>query len=356
MHPFRCSHCQHTVFFENSDCGQCGAVLGYLPSQRRMQACEPAAGADPLQPWQARGDAGAAALWPCQNRLAHANCNWMREDDHPLCASCRLTRVIPDLGAPRNRARWAVIEQAKRRLVFTLLSIGLAPQPSAGPDDPLGLAFDLLQSQPGQAPVRTGHERGTITLDIAEADDDQREAVRVRMGEPQRTLLGHLRHETAHYLQYRHLQGSPATEAWRAAFGDERQDYATALQRHYADGPPADWAQHHVSAYASAHPWEDWAETCAHYLLVLDAVETAAAWGLSLDGPALALAQPMDPGAPPAVQDLVLTRWLPVAQFLNAMHRSLGLHDSYPYLLPPAVLAKMDTVQRLLQAAAAAPG
>jgi hypothetical protein len=178
----------------------------------------------------------------------------------------------------------------------------------------------------------------------------------VRLGEPVRTMLGHLRHEVAHYLQYRWIDNTPGAEICRASFGDERSDYRAALQQHYAAGPPADWAQHFISAYASTHPWEDWAETCAHYLLVLDGVQTAAAWGLQLSGPVAALPQARDLAAVPDVLQLVLQQWLPVAQFLNAMHRSLGLNDSYPYQTPPAVLRKMAVVQQLLQAAASATG
>ena len=199
----------------------------------------------------------------------------------------------------------------------------------------------------------TGHNQGVVTINLAEADDVQREAARVSMNEPVRNLLGHLRHETAHYLQHRYVDGTPAIDTCRAVFGDERDPYGAALARYYDVGPPPDWHTRYVSAYASAHPWEDWAETCAHYLLALDAVQTATAWGLALDGPAFTAPAADDPSDPPHVEDLVLRQWLPVAQFLNAMNRSLGQRDAYPYLLPPAVLDKMATVQRLLHAAAA---
>jgi len=38
----------------------------------------------------------------------------------------------------------------------------------------------------------------------------------------------------------------------------------------------------HVSAYATSHPWEDWAETWAHYLHMVDTLETARSLGLAL--------------------------------------------------------------------------
>lgn len=371
MRPFQCSQCQNTVFFENSTCERCGAALGFVPAAQQMLAFLPPDAA-PIDTtidattdaalWTPCGSDAGPPLRPCANRVQHAICNWMIDhgDTHPLCRSCRLTRVIPVLennpnndpnsasNSDRNRARWQAIEQAKRRLVFTLLGIGLAPWPKTSADDWQGLDFLLLQDQPGEPPVRTGHEHGTVTLNIAEADDDRRETLRVLMGEPTRTLLGHLRHEAAHYLHYRWIAGTAAETDCRASFGDERTDYATALAQHYANGAPSHWPQQFISAYASAHPWEDWAETCAHYLLVLDAVQTASAWGLSLDGPATAAPALLNPAQPPPVHDLVIRQWLPVAQFLNAMHRSLGQRDSYPYLLPATVLDKMGTVQRLL--------
>ncbi|MES2716378.1 MAG: putative zinc-binding metallopeptidase [Pseudomonadota bacterium] len=342
MHPFQCPQCSGTVFFENDQCTRCGSLLGVAPASASMLGW--AAGSPPPQP-------------ACANRDTEARCNWMCDsgDGQALCRSCRLTQVLPPLDVPGNGARWRTIEQAKRRLVFTLLGLGLGLEPKTGPDDTQGLAFHLLASQSGGPPVKTGHENGTITLDVAEADDDHREAERVRLNEPTRTLLGHLRHETAHYLQWRWIAGTAADQTCRDAFGDETADYAQALARHYAEGPPADWPQQYVSAYASAHPWEDWAETCAHYLLMLDAVQTAGAWGLQLNGHLGVAVEPIALDDAPQARDLVLQHWLPVAQFLTAMNRSLGQRDSYPFLLPPAVLHKLEVVQTLLRGAAGAP-
>lgn len=365
MRPFACDHCGHTVFFENDRCNQCGSALGYLPGESRMVALQ----SPHDDPYQRRdlGDEGGQLWLACQNRHDHAVCNWLLDpgDSHALCRSCRLNARIPDLGAVGNLARWRRIEQAKRRVLYSLIALGLSPQPKAAPDDELGLSFELLAQLPGDAPVMIGHDRGVVTLNIAEADDLQREQIRVAMGEPVRTLLGHLRHEVSHYLQYRHLRDNAPAETCRAAFGDERADYAQALARYHAEGAPAQWQQQFISAYASAHPWEDWAETCAHYLLITDAVETAAQWGLQLRGPAVGgrvtvashLADGDSPSpAPPQVHDLVLQQWLPLAGFTNAMNRSMGLPDSYPYLMPNPVLRKMATAALLLHHAAEAAG
>lgn len=339
MRPFHCGACGQIVFFENTHCDSCGAELGYSPSRRDMLALPP--------------DADPAQARPCAERTRQG-CNWLvdPEDPQAQCVSCRLTRVIPDLSLDANLAAWKKIEQAKKRLVLTLLELGLPPEPKQDADDPWGLAFELRAHIEGAPPVLTGHANGVITLNVAEADDVKREAARVALDEPMRTLLGHLRHEIGHYLQYRWLANEEeAMRLCREVFGDERADYPQALARHRAEGPPAEWKTRFISAYASAHPWEDWAETCAHTLLVIDAVKTAAGWGLRLDSPA-ATTHPQAPSSGQPLEHVVLTHWLPVAQFLNAMNRCLGLHDSYPFLMPDAVLKKMNAVQDLLRRAA----
>ncbi|MFC3668374.1 putative zinc-binding metallopeptidase [Uliginosibacterium paludis] len=337
MPPFQCPRCGQTVFFDNTLCGGCGAALGYLPRMRRMS--------------EASVDGG---LRRCANHALHGFCNWLLEEpEHSwLCLSCRLTRVSPDLSMAGKLEAWQKLEAAKKRVVVTLMQLGLTPEPKHSAEDPLGLSFEFLDSQPDASPVLTGHADGVITLNMAEADDVYREKARVDFGEPVRNLLGHFRHEVAHYLQYRWLAGNErAMDRCRAVFGDERADYASALAAYHQSGPPADWQTRFISAYASAHPWEDWAETCAHVLLVLDAVETAAAWGLRLEGPA-ATAEPARAGFRPEVEHLVVEQWLPVARFLNAMSRSMGERDPYPFLIPDEVLCKMNTVQKLLREAA----
>ena len=351
MTPFACTRCQQTVFFENHQCGGCGARLGFVPGLLRLLAWAPDAEADAA----AEGDTGAP-LRPCANGTQHGVCNWMLDagDEHALCRSCRLNLTIPDLSQPGHLDRWARVEQAKRRWLYTLLRLGLAPQPKRGDDDALGLGLHILAPQPGAEPVLTGHAGGLITLNLDEADDVQREVARAAFGEPWRTLLGHLRHEGAHYLHHRWIAGDAEAEAqFCAAFGDERADYGEALARYHQQGPAAGWESAHISAYASAHPHEDWAETCAHWLLVTDAVETAAAWGLSLQSAAAQAAPAGQPLRSLSPDELLLSQWLPLAQFLNAMNRSLGLRDSYPFLLPPPVVHKMGVAARLLRRAAA---
>ena len=346
MRWLHCAACGLQIYFENSLCSACGAALGFVPERQAMATLQGDSGTLPI-------DAGS---WvPCANRRPNEVCNWLVHvnDGSPFCLSCRLTSTIPPLDDAANLGRWAAIERAKRRLVFTTLSLGLSLRPKLGSDDRDGLEFRWLAPAAG-APVVTGHHDGVITLDITEADDDHREAARVSLGESSRTVLGHLRHELGHHLHQRFVAGTPIEDEVRAHFGDERQDYDAALRTHYEQGPPPGWEQQHISAYASAHPWEDWAETCAHYLLMIDAVETAQAWGLAFNDSA---AEPLQAepfiGPPDAITELVLNRWLPAARLLNAMSRSLGQRDSYPFLIAAPVLDKLRCVRRVLLGAAA---
>jgi len=349
MKNMSCAQCGARVFFENIRCEACGATLGFLPGERRMGAFHP----QPDGTWR-RINGGTAAWRPCAHYAAGAGvCNWMvpEGDTNPYCTSCRTTQVLPSLGKPENLAYWTRIEQAKRRLFYNLLSVGL-PVPSRSEDPAHGVSFQFLEQLETSAKVLTGHDNGVITLNIAEADDARREQMRARMREPYRTLLGHFRHEIGHYYWDRLISGTSWLEPFRGLFGDERQDYSQALRAHYA-APRTDWAQQFVSAYASAHPWEDWAECWAHYLHIQAGLETASAWGLHLDH---AL-----PGAPPVsvqptewcdvdLTQALINQWLPISQFANAMARSLGNADNYPFVMPEAVVRKLDFVHRVVVA------
>lgn len=350
MKLFHCGHCGQRVFFDNELCGNCGSTLGFAPDEQAMVAFN--VGADGL--WTRLGLEGPA-LRPCQNYAVEHVCNWMvrAEDPTPHCLSCRTTHIIPALGKPENRGYWAQLEHAKRRLMYTLIALNLSA-PSKTSDPQHGLWFQFLEDVSPQQRVLTGHDEGVITLNIAEADDAKRETMRTAMHEPYRTLLGHFRHESGHYYWDRLVKDTTWIDEYRDLFGDERADYAQALQQHYAN-PLLDWQLSFISAYASAHPWEDWAECWAHYLHMVDGLDTAAAWGMSLanavnDGPAMR-AEPLDANAP-TVQQSLIEQWLPVSQFINAMNRSLGSHDSYPFVVLAPVVAKLDFIHRVVGAAA----
>jgi hypothetical protein len=362
MKLFHCSQCGAQVYFDNTVCGACQATLLFVPFELQMLATPAQVDATAAAPRLVSSH--GVALKPCAQRSSAAQCNWavsMFAGQTPPshCISCELTRWQSSAPMADNALRWQLAEAAKRRLLFTLLSLQVPFAPKQSATDVFGLAFEWQLPTPA-APVITGHVNGVITLNLQEADDDHREAARVAFAEPLRSVLGHLRHELAHHLQQRFVTTPDQISGFRILFGDERADYKKALQQHYANGPPADAPQRFISGYASAHPWEDWAETCAHYLLMVDAVETASAWGLRLDATVGLAADQPSIGTPQnaavnetlPVEQLVFGHWLPVARFLNAMARSLGSRDSYPFVIPTPVLHKLRFVQQVLQSAA----
>lgn len=356
--------CGQPIFFRNSVCLACNTPLGYDP-QRGLLIPLDAVPTDPDSP-------GADGLWQsaeptppplryarCGNLNTAAACNWLMPlgdaDPAPtLCLCCRLSRRIPDLGVDEHAAWWGRVETAKRRLVSSLLGMRLPVVPLA--DDPAqGLAFDILTSSSGN-PIVTGHENGVITLDAQEADDSTRELRRTQLLEPYRTLLGHLRHETGHHYWHRLVEHSDWLEPFREAFGDERADYRAALDRHYSDGPQADWRSNHVSAYASCHPWEDWAETWAHYLHMTDTLDTAQSFGLR--GERLELvyepfgAEVLGEDGPHSAAFLqLLNQWMRLSGVLNELSRSMGVPDFYPFVLSAPAVRKLSLVHRIIGAA-----
>jgi hypothetical protein len=278
------------------------------------------------------------------------------DDPHDLCASCQLTVVIPALSSEKNLVLWSRLEAAKRRLLFSLQTVNLMPA-SKEAEPETGLAFQFLEDGVTDQHVMTGHANGVITLNIAEADPAERERTREQMHERYRTLLGHFRHESGHYYFDRLVVGSEWIDEYRALFGDERQDYGEALKRHYAEGPAADWASHFVSSYASSHPWEDWAETWAHYLHMLDTLETANACGLSLH-PVKADEPELERAAVPTKTDSIdkiVRDWFALTYVLNSLNRSIGMPDSYPFTLSTPVLEKLGFVHKVVRAQIKAP-
>ncbi len=348
MKTFSCERCATRVFFENVSCDACDAELGFIPAELAMGSFEPGAeqGLTRLSGQQ------GISFQRCANHEGPVGCNWMVDAAvGGLCLACRTTRVHPVLTKSQNSAYWCRIEAAKRLMAYSLVSWGL-PFPGKDEDAKHGIAFDFLeQTDPGKK-VLTGHGDGIITLNIAEADDARREEVRIQLHEPYRTLLGHLRHEIGHYYWDRLVRDTAWSDRFRALFGDERADYEKALKQHYAR-PVAHWQTQFVSAYASAHPWEDWAECWAHYMHLQDGLETAASWGLRLDqavpGKASVQARPIASDEPDVPTRVVKT-WLPISQFINAMSRSLGGRDSYPFVMPDAVLDKLAFIHQVIDA------
>ncbi len=352
MQTFTCTKCGQTVFFDNTQCVNCGARLGFVPERLAVVAF----GVDVSGVWHAHGVCGQ---WrPCANA-----CNWMI-DAHAWqtrCVSCQLTTLVPALSQPENHTRWQRMEAAKRQALYSLLAAGLAIPTEP---DTLGpaLRFEIKAStHPGEH-IATGHLNGVITLDVAEADDATREAIRERLREPYRTLVGHLRHELGHFYWDRLVKHSHELHTFRSLFGDERLPYGSSLSAYYSFGPPTDWPSSYISAYASAHPLEDWAETWAHYFHIMDALQTASDWGVTLGhnhSTVLSYEQRPQPvqgqvvvGAPYTdIQELLVQQWLPLCQMLNLVARGLGQGDLYPFTLPNSVIHKLSFVHQVVQGA-----
>jgi hypothetical protein len=325
---FQCAVCASPLFFENSVCVSCGTSLGFSRAERE------------IVPVDERGryvDAADLVWWVCAN-LDLSGCTWLAPLEGGACFACSLTRTRPNDSDLVGLTEYKPAEEAKRHLIVELDSLGL-PVISKFEDPENGLAFDLLSSVAEKVVI--GHENGVITLDLAESDDAHREQVRAQLDEPYRTMLGHFRHEVGHYYEWQ-LVRSPATRArYRELFGDETIDYQVEIDRHYTHGPPAGWETSFLSTYATMHPFEDFAETWAHYLHISDTIETAAQQGL------LSLA----PASSTTFRDRVTGVWIPLAIGLNQINRSMGKDDLYPFVIPTPVLEKMAFVASLAPSA-----
>ncbi|SDE36279.1 hypothetical protein SAMN05444679_12159 [Variovorax sp. CF079] len=360
--------CGRPVFLRNSQCLACHTPLGFVIESLGVVPLAPATfeGAEP-DTFTVFGDAGGKTYRRCANLMTPAACNWMvpapREGDDPafhtdglvpgLCLSCSVTRTIPDLSIESNGELWRKLELSKRRLISQLLALGL-PVVTRLTDPVHGLAFDFLSNMPGGPHVMTGHEMGLITLNAEEAEDAVRERIRAEMREPYRTLVGHFRHEIGHYYWDLLVFPTPWLDSFRELFGDERADYATALRNHYDNGPPPDWANRYVTSYASAHPWEDWAETWAHYLHMADTADTAKSFGVDAQNVEVTsdlfelsdLWQPEHPGAANFLD--FLNGWVRLTNVLNELSRSMGQPDYYPFVLPHVAVGKLQFIHEVI--------
>jgi len=266
--------------------------------------------------------------------------------------------VIPDLGKPGQKEAWYRLETAKRRLVYSLLNLDV-PVLNKLDDSKDGLSFEFLADPDPDGkdakPVLTGHADGVITINLAEADSAEREKRRIEMNEPYRTVLGHFRHEVGHYYWDRLIRDSDRLADFRALFVDDQKDYQEALKHHYSKGPNPEWQQQYVSAYASVHPWEDWAETWAHYLHTHDVLESAYACGLTLrprgaNEPKIKAVPRPRPDRPESFNHMIKC-WFPLTYLLNNLNRDLGLPDGYPFVLSEPVIEKLRFVHETIGSA-----
>ncbi|MGJ7457596.1 zinc-binding metallopeptidase family protein [Halomonas sp. RA08-2] len=266
----------------------------------------------------------------CANRDV-IGCNWIAPEQGAFCRSCAMTALAPDPSLPYAMPHWAKTEAAKRWVIDNLGRWNwFRPEDPGAPP-----VFHMLAE--GPTPVAMGHAGGVVTISVAEADPVLRTARREALEEPYRTMIGHMRHEISHMLWWRLSLRDDFLEAFRSMFGDEREDYAEALQRHYVNGPPAGWRSSFVSTYASAHPHEDWAETAAHLLHLTDIADSFVAAGLS--SPDLPY-----PGWDPYMEsdaDRLIRVATHQVMAVNHINRSMGLPDLYPFVLSDITRQKL---------------
>ena len=329
MRSFSCT-CGNRIYFENDRCVACSRELAFDVEHLTLR---------PVRP----GDKH------CANRAALRTCNWLvSSPDDAFCRACALNEIVPDLSDRRRINLYYEVEKAKRRLLFTLLSLGL---PVEGRDERKdGLAFHILADarldgvdldQAADEAVVTGHLEGLITINLLEADPHLRERMRMAMNESYRTLLGHFRHESGHYYWQRLVRDDPT--GFREVFGDERKPYQDALAAYYRNGPPTNWQEGFINAYATSHPLEDFAECWGHYLHMVDTLQTAAEGGVSIEG-----RQINNPFADGAMFDPMLEDWRAVTGAVNDLNRSLGLDDAYPFGVSEGTTAKLRYVRGIL--------
>ncbi len=358
MKLFTCSNCGHPVYFENTFCILCNKSLGFLASEVKPFALEPAANGQ----FTLINKKTPKFYQYCAN-YQNGVCNWLvKVGNHSaFCVACDLNRTIPNISFVDYAKRWGKIEVAKHRLIYQLIKLQL-PFKSKVADTVNGIVFDFMSEQLNIMgnKIMTGHHDGVITINISEADDIEREMARRSMDEVYRTLLGHFRHEIGHYY-FDHLVAPNANnlQGFRKLFGNEQIDYNRALEKYYQIGPLPNWNQQYISAYATAHPWEDWAETWAHYLHIIDTLETAYAFGLKVM-PSVAdtdnalkaeiLTDPYD------IKnfDAIIKMWLPLTFALNSLNRSMGLRDLYPFIIADSVRNKMKFIHQVIRHSAVA--
>lgn len=343
MKIFHCGHCNHPLFFENYKCENCGHILGYRATDRKMLSFDPASEL-------LLSDREQIEYKFCKNN-EHNVCNWLIEknDSQEYCSACQHNRIIPDLSNKNNFLRWENLEVAKHRLIYQLQKLGLKLQSKLTHED--GFCFDFIAKQ-NNPNIMTGHANGVITILIREADSVFREQARVDLQEQYRTIIGHLRHEIGHYFWDRLIYTNPnRLHEFRDLFGDEQINYGDALQAYYKQGAPTNWQQSFISEYASSHPWEDWAETWAHYLHIMDMVETSHCFGLKVKPTDILKGEKTKVTIDPyTIEDfeIIVQTCVPLSFAVNSINRAMGIPDIYPFVITQAVVKKMTFIHNLL--------
>jgi hypothetical protein len=347
MKLYTCSNCHSLIYFENNICLHCGYTLGFDSNSLSLVTLV-TEGFNLFSNIQQKQE----IFRFCKN-AEYGTCNWLIHDQKATdyCQACELNRVIPALTSEENLKRWKNIEIAKHRLVYSLLRLRLPVQKKTENEE-TGIAFDFLADTASKDKVITGHDNGIITLNIEEADEAARTRHKLNLGERYRTLLGHFRHEIGHYYWEVLIKNSEDLGRYRAIFGNEESDYAEALEAYYKNGAATDWSEHFISPYATSHPWEDWAETWAHYLHLMDTLETAFSFGIRIQPDMIQDTKKIQASIQQDPYDMsdfkqIIKWWLPLTFAVNSLIRSMGHSDFYPFVISEPVVGKLEFIHEL---------
>lgn len=338
MKIFKCPNCSSTVFFENTHCVKCNSVLGYNVNIDEF---------DLPEGYHSNVNTN---LKFCYNHQFSV-CNWLIEDDdkNRFCKACELNRKVPNKSDIEAFRKWQKLEIAKHRLIYQLIKLKLPIDSKLKKEN--GIAFDFI-SENNKDKLVTGHSNGVVTILLSEADSVHREQLKKQMHEIYRTLLGHFRHEIGHYYWMLLFENQVDLQNFRNLFGDETQDYGLAIETHYKNGAPSNWNQKFISKYASSHPWEDWAETWAHYLHIMDTLETGHYLGLTFTDSLAQNHLNHSSNCPNSylTKDfkIIFDANMQLTSAANSLNRSMGVPDIYPFIVPNEVFKKLDFIHHLL--------
>lgn len=374
MKTFTCTCKDHQIlFFESSYCVACHRTVGLDDTF------------DKVEPYELAPETGQyfkvaqpnIYFQKCDNHANFKTCNGMIKlnpsspstaEHEVLCFACRFNETIPDLSIAEHIPLWQKMEIAKRRALYTLKALSL-PLHNLSQDPDGGLSFDFTTDRDvsdhfasqlkGSEAVFTGHDCGHITINLAEADDVARSHTKMAMGEQYRTLLGHFRHELGHYYFDKLILESPEKHTLsKKYFGDDELDYQKSLNTYYEHGAPQNWRDAFISEYATMHPYEDWAETWAHYMHIIDTLETAQNFSItsSIAGNTDAHEELTDLNLPQdayffssqASITSILDTWMDFSIILNSLNRSMGMNDAYPFVLTQTVRTKLSFIHHAI--------
>lgn len=342
MKIYACGNCNNLLYFENSTCLVCSLTVGFDAGKLEMVTLE-----NDTNGYAHLHDKNERYRF-CSNAI-HGTCNWLVpvSQSSQFCTACELNRTIPLLTNINNQQKWQRIETAKHRMVYSLLRLQLPVKPKINENETEGIAFDFIGDHSPTEKVLTGHDNGNITLNIEEADESARTLHKLDLGEKYRTLLGHFRHEIGHYYWEILIKNSTLLEKFRQLFGDDQKDYPQSLETYYNTDTPANWNDFFISPYASAHPWEDWAESWAHYMHMMDTLETTWSLGIGIHPENRQAAIYNDPYTTANFDDII-NRWFSLTFAVNNLNRSMGQADFYPFIISSPVIEKLRFIHEVV--------